>query len=153
VLPGPGEPANPPILFKTMLQQFINSDFSDYDEFAGDYYTTLNPVNPGAALAFSVSSYINANIDLIAILLATPDLTYGSLVSRKKVADHGIGYARARYIGSQIRGADFNVDSPETLDGGPVVRIRKTTPGQVVIIKNKPTINTDLTKGQAPKNI
>jgi hypothetical protein len=39
----------------------------------------------------------------------------------------------SRFVGSKLTGADFNVDSPETVDGGPVVTIIESNPNNIFI--------------------
>lgn len=43
------------------------------------------------------------------------------------------GFSNSRYEGSKVTSADFNVDSPDTIDGGPVVEIRKANPNKFIV--------------------
>jgi len=43
------------------------------------------------------------------------------------------GTANHRYEGSKVTSADFNVDSPDTIDGGPVVEITKANPNKFIV--------------------
>lgn len=38
---------------------------------------------------------------------------------------------RSRFVGSKLEGPGINIDSPNTIDGGPVVRITKTNPNSI----------------------
>lgn len=42
-------------------------------------------------------------------------------------------YNRSRFVGSKLEGPDINVDSTNTIDGGPVVTIREANPNQLVV--------------------
>jgi hypothetical protein len=48
------------------------------------------------------------------------------------VNDISLGSKRHRYIGSKMSSTDFNVDSNQTIDGGPVVEIINTNPNQLI---------------------
>lgn len=43
------------------------------------------------------------------------------------------GTANSRYEGSKVTSADFNIDSPDTVDGGPVVEIIKANPNKFIV--------------------
>lgn len=47
----------------------------------------------------------------------------------------------SRYIGTKLKGAGINIDSIKTIDGGPVVEIRKTNPNSIYIKDNDDTGN------------
>ena len=47
----------------------------------------------------------------------------------------------SRYIGAKLKGAGINIDSIKTIDGGPVVEIRKTNPNSIYIKDNDDTGN------------
>lgn len=40
---------------------------------------------------------------------------------------------RIRYAGSKLEGAGINIDSPNTIDGGPVVEIKQTNPNSIFV--------------------
>lgn len=42
-------------------------------------------------------------------------------------------YNRARFVGSKLTGADFNVDSTDTIDGGPVVWFQESDPNRIIV--------------------
>jgi len=45
-------------------------------------------------------------------------------------------YNKSRYVGSKLTGADFNIDSPDTIDGGPVVSFRESNPNKLIVTGN-----------------
>lgn len=150
--PAPGNPPNQPIRFRSLMQSFITSGYEDYVNFLAEFYTGFVSNQPGLSLSVSINDYINANRSFIQTLLNTPSRTYASFVSYKKVTPYGTGYEMSRFIGAQIVGADINVDSPDTIDGGPVIRVRKVNPNNIVIQNNKPT-TTNVVRGNLPDSI
>jgi len=46
------------------------------------------------------------------------------------------GIENQKYNGSKMTSANFNVDSPDTIDGGPVAEIRATNPNQLIYQNN-----------------
>jgi hypothetical protein len=42
----------------------------------------------------------------------------------------------SRYRGSKLEGPDFNINSPDTIDGGPVITIRESNPNQLFVFDN-----------------
>ena len=40
---------------------------------------------------------------------------------------------KSRFVGSKLTGADFNIDSDETIDGGPVVSFTETNPNRLIV--------------------
>lgn len=55
-----------------------------------------------------------------------------------------IGMTNARYNGSKMTSPDFNIDSPDTVDGGPVVTVTPVNP-------KSPTIGSSVPKNKVPK--
>ena len=51
----------------------------------------------------------------------------------------GTGYNNARFEGSKLIGADINVKSRQTVDGGPVVKVTQVNPNQIVFANNQLT--------------
>ena len=41
-----------------------------------------------------------------------------------------------RYRGSKLEGTDFNINSPNTIDGGPVITITEVNPNQLKVFEN-----------------
>lgn len=66
---------------------------------------------------------------------------------------NGIGYNNSRYNGSKLIGNAINVDSPHTIDGGPVVKITKVNPNQLVYGSNQITTTTAATTGQRAQSL
>jgi hypothetical protein len=65
----------------------------------------------------------------------------------------GTGYDNSRYYGSRLVGSAINVDSPYTIDGGPVVKITKVNPNQLVFAANQITTVNQATTGVQRKTI
>lgn len=56
--------------------------------------------------------------------------------------DECSSYNRARFVGSKLVGAGINIDSPNTIDGGPVVEIREVNPN--ILLNNNRDSNGNL---------
>lgn len=65
----------------------------------------------------------------------------------------GTGYDNARYNGSKLIGSAINVDSPNTVDGGPVVKVTPVNPNQLVFSSNQITTINQATTGQRRKTL
>ena len=65
----------------------------------------------------------------------------------------GTGYDNSRYYGSKLIGSAINVNSPYTIDGGPVVKITKVNPNQLVFASNQITTIDQATSGIRHKTI
>ena len=52
----------------------------------------------------------------------------------------GTGYKNGRYEGSKLTGFDININSRQTVDGGPVVKVTQVNPNQIVFANNQLTI-------------
>ena len=58
----------------------------------------------------------------------------------------GTGHENARWNGSKLVGDAINVDSPNTVDGGPVVKVTAVNPNQIIFANNQvTTINKSVT--------
>jgi hypothetical protein len=44
----------------------------------------------------------------------------------------GIGAENSLYNGSKMTSRGFNIESPDTIDGGPVVETRQSNPNQLI---------------------
>lgn len=64
-----------------------------------------------------------------------------SLVDGCYQIDECSPYNRARFVGSKLTGPDFNIDSSETIDGGPVVWYKETNPNKIIIQGDGPSGN------------
>ena len=62
----------------------------------------------------------------------------------------GTGYENARLNGSKLVGSAVNVNSRQTIDGGPVVKVTKVNPNQVVFAGNQLTTIDRATSGRRP---
>lgn len=67
--------------------------------------------------------------------------------------NHGIGYDNSRYNGSKLIGSSINVDSVNTIDGGPVVKITRVNPNQLVYAANQITTTAAATTGQRAQSL
>jgi hypothetical protein len=62
-----------------------------------------------------------------------------SYVPAQITRTNGIGYYNARYNGCKLIGSAINVDSANTIDGGPVVKVTLVSPNQLVFANNQIT--------------
>jgi hypothetical protein len=60
----------------------------------------------------------------------------------------GTGYINARLNGSKLVGSAINVNSTQTIDGGPVVKVTKVNPNQIVFSNNQLTTIDRATSGR-----
>jgi hypothetical protein len=93
----------------------LNSRLSDYLEMVGDYYYS-------SSLSASLGLYYSASY-------TKADIT----------RTNGIGYFNARYNGCKLIGSAINIDSANTIDGGPVVKVTVVSPNQLVFANNQIT--------------
>ena len=83
----------------------------------------------------------------------TFNLTSSSLVPYGVTASlgdkfQGTGYINARRNGSKLVGSAINANSTQTVDGGPVVKVTKVNPNQVVFAGNQLTTIDRATSGR-----
>lgn len=64
-----------------------------------------------------------------------------------------LGYVNATYNGSKLNGLGININSTETVDGGPVVKVTKVNPNQLVFANNQLTTINQATTGTKSKPI
>ena len=88
----------------------------------------------------------------------TLNLTSSSLVPYGVTASlgtkfQGTGYINARRDGSKLVGSAINANSTQTVDGGPVVKVTKVNPNQVVFAGNQLTTIDRSTSGRRPPPI
>ena len=71
---------------------------------------------------------------------ASVDNAYSSSL---KIADINLslaaGWNNARYNGSKLTGPGININSPSTVDGGPVVKVKQVSPNQIIFSSNQIT--------------
>jgi len=77
-------------------------------------------------------------------------LLYNSITSSLGNKFQGTGYANARLNGSKLIGSAVNANSRQTVDGGPVVRVTKVNPNQVVFANNQLTTINNANGGRIP---
>jgi hypothetical protein len=107
----------------------LNSRLSDYLEMIGDYYYS-SPLSASLGLYYS-SSYTAADI----------------------TRTNGVGYYNSRYNGSKLIGSAINIDSENTIDGGPVVKVTVVSPNQLVFANNQITTLDKSVTGNANQSI
>ncbi len=76
-----------------------------------------------------------------------------SLVFAEVNNEHGQGYENLRYAGSKLTGPGINVDTSNTVDGGPVVKITRVNPNQIVFANNQITTIDENTTGNRKRRI
>lgn len=87
-------------------------------------------------------------------LSASLNLPYSSsLVPAEINFAYSTGQLNLYYNGSKLSGAGINVDSTETVDGGPVVKITQVNPNQLVFSNNQITTIDEATTGAQKANI
>jgi hypothetical protein len=85
---------------------------------------------------------------------ASLKLAYSSsLVAADINTSYGLGFQNLRYNGCKLSGPAINVDSPNTVDGGPVVRITKVSPKKVVFSSNQITTLDESVTGIKKRSI
>lgn len=114
--------------FNPLQQSILNSRNSSYLLKKIDFYDT--PANAALQIPFS-SSYIAADINI----------------------KHGLSYDNLRWNGCKLTGAGINIDSPNTVDGGPVVKVTKVNPNQIVFANNQVTTLKKSVSGDKKKSI
>jgi hypothetical protein len=76
-----------------------------------------------------------------------------SLVFAEVNNDHGYGYENLKFAGSKLTGPGINIDTPNTVDGGPVVKVTKVNPNQIVFANNQITTIDENRTGNRKKSI
>jgi hypothetical protein len=66
---------------------------------------------------------------------------------------HGTGHENSKFNGSKLTGPAINVDTPNTVDGGPVVKVTKVNPNQIVFAGNQLTTIKESITGVKKKSI
>ena len=128
---------------------------------SGSFYTVPNETFPygnssRVVLNARPSSYLQV-IDQHFYLDATSASLGLSYSSSLKYADiqtpQVTGWKNARYEGSKLSGPGINMDTPNTIDGGPVVKVTKVNPNQIVFANNQITTVDKSTTGVKSKSI
>ena len=63
------------------------------------------------------------------------------------------GWNNARYDGSKLTGPGINIDSPSTVDGGPVVKVKRVSPNQIIFSSNQITTVDQAATGVRSRSI
>ena len=92
------------------------------------------------------------------VINETFNLTSSSLVPYGVTASlgnkfQGTGYENARLNGSKLVGSAINANSTQTIDGGPVVKVTKVNPNQVVFAGNQLTTIDRATSGRSKSQL
>ena len=105
---------------------------------------------------FDLENYSGAGtLTFRVVINETFNLTSSSLVPYGVTASlgnkfQGTGYENARLNGSKLVGSAINANSTQTIDGGPVVKVTKVNPNQVVFAGNQLTTIDRATSGRRP---
>jgi len=85
-----------------------------------------------SSTAVSYSSQYQKNLNL-ATLISTQNYYSSSLVPTNYQYDEDSVPNRLRFTGCKLTGLDFNVDTTDTIDGGPVVEYREVSANQIIV--------------------
>lgn len=105
---------------------------TNFSKISGTWQSSSNPyyinsITGSSILNYKTYSIVNTIQKYYSSLLsASLDLPYSSSTEQSSVEpmkNLPIGIQRNRYIGCNITATDFNIDSPNTPDGGPIVEI------------------------------
>ena len=64
-----------------------------------------------------------------------------------------IGIQNQRYNGCKLTGPGINIDTPNTIDGGPVVKVTEVSPNQIIFANNQITTIDQAVTGKKNKSI
>jgi hypothetical protein len=110
---------------EAVLPTIIDSVFSEYRFQSG---TVSYVVEDLAGVVYGVGTYGTSSYAI---------LTYGLSGSFAQVQDYiPAGISNHRFNGSKISSPAFNINSTQTVDGGPVVEWRTTNPNQLIYQNN-----------------
>jgi hypothetical protein len=85
---------------------------------------------------------------------ASAQLPYSSSYSFADVnRETSAGWRNARYIGCKLSATAVNVNSTQTVDGGPVVKVTKVNPNKIVFANGQLTTINEATTGIKKKSI
>jgi hypothetical protein len=128
---------------------------------SGSYYPTPNEIAP-----YGNSNRIILNAKPSIYLQTIGERFYSTVASASvnnyyssslKFADIQLsqvtGWKNARYNGSKLTGAGININSSATVDGGPVVKVTKVNPNQIVFSNNQITTIDQSVTGVKNKSI
>ena len=104
------------------------------------YTYTTRADGPRLCFVVSMNETVASNYVMIKKVSARA-LNYRAQVQDFHLRD-SYGMRNARYDGCKLTATDYNVDSPDTIDGGPVIQI---TLGTGVELTNQPTTRGNFT--------
>jgi hypothetical protein len=115
---------------------FGNSNRTILNSRPSTYLLTLNQRFYSTAASASVNNYYSSSLKLADV--------HTSQV---------IGWENARFNGSKLTGPGINIDSPSTVDGGPVVKVTRVNPNQIIFSSNQITTVDQSTTGVRSRSI
>ena len=85
---------------------------------------------------------------------ASAQLPYSSSYSFAEVnRETSAGWRNARYVGCKLTATAINVNSPQTVDGGPVVKVTKVNPNKIIFANGQLTTVDEANTGIRKKSI
>jgi hypothetical protein len=105
-------------------------------------YDTVTSISSSFTTSASIAySYISsASLQPSSSLIASSSLISSSFVTyQMEPKFQGTGYNNARFAGSKLTGFDININSRQTVDGGPVVKVTQVNPNRIVFANNQLT--------------
>lgn len=103
---------------------------------------TVTSMSSSYIMSSSVSSSLIPSSSLVpsSSLIPSSSITSSSyVVLQMEPKFQGTGYKNARFEGSKLTGFDININSRQTVDGGPVVKVTQVNPNQIVFANNQLT--------------
>ena len=99
-------------------------------------YDTVTSFSSSYIISSSVSSSLIPSSSLI---LSSSIISSSFVIYQMEPKFQGTGYKNARFEGSKLTGFDININSRQTVDGGPVVKVTQVNPNQIVFANNQLT--------------
>lgn len=85
---------------------------------------------------------------------ASLGLYYSSSLKYAEINNfYGTGHENSKYLGSKLVGSAVNVNSTQTVDGGPVVKVTKVNSNQIIFAKDQVTLVDTATSGYQQSSI
>jgi hypothetical protein len=94
------------------------------------------------------------NLFYSSVASASAQLPYSSSYSFAEVnRETSAGWRNARYVGCKLTATAINVNSPQTVDGGPVVKVTKVNPNKIIFANGQLTTVDEANTGIRKKSI
>lgn len=85
---------------------------------------------------------------------ASRGLAYSASYEPAQIQDYNAaGQENIKYVGSKLTGPGININTNDTVDGGPVVKVTKVNKKRLVFSRNQPTTIDSLVNGPGKKSI